>query len=128
MNGQTREQIVKFTERFSRNQRKAKQELRTVRTQHPTRKGRISVLKRRRGLNRCRYRGDAGMQRWVGLGVIADTLINVVGSWQSITVAKISWCELRQQKREDGNAASRQYAPSRFWTLLVRNIYFCAAK
>src|SRR5207249_6543851 len=26
--------------------------------------GRISVLKRRHGLNRCRYRGDAGMQRW----------------------------------------------------------------
>ncbi len=39
--------------------------------------GRISVLKRRHGLNRCRYRGDAGMQRWVGLGVIADNLINI---------------------------------------------------
>jgi IS5 family transposase len=39
--------------------------------------GRISVLKRRHGLNRCRYRGDAGMQRWVGLGVISDTLINI---------------------------------------------------
>src|SRR5437764_592084 len=39
--------------------------------------GRISVLKRRHGLNRCRYRGDAGMQRWVGLGVSADNLINI---------------------------------------------------
>ena len=39
--------------------------------------GRISVLKRRHGLNRSRYRGDDGMQRWVGLGVIADTLINI---------------------------------------------------
>jgi transposase, IS5 family len=39
--------------------------------------GRISVLKRRHGLNRCRYRGDAGMHRWVGLGVIADNLINI---------------------------------------------------
>lgn len=39
--------------------------------------GRISVLKRRHGLTRCRYRGDAGMQRWVGLGVIADNLINI---------------------------------------------------
>jgi IS5 family transposase len=39
--------------------------------------GRISVLKRRHGLNRCRYRGEAGMQRWVGLGVIADNLINI---------------------------------------------------
>jgi transposase, IS5 family len=39
--------------------------------------GRISVLKRRHGLHRCRYRGDAGMRRWVGLGVIADNLINI---------------------------------------------------
>ena len=39
--------------------------------------GRISVGKRRHGLNRCRYRGDDGMKRWVGLGVIADNLINV---------------------------------------------------
>jgi IS5 family transposase len=39
--------------------------------------GRISVLKRRHGLNRCRYRGDDGMKRWVGLGVISDNLINI---------------------------------------------------
>jgi IS5 family transposase len=39
--------------------------------------GRISVLKRRHGLNRCRYKGDAGMKRWVGLAVIADNLINI---------------------------------------------------
>lgn len=39
--------------------------------------GRISVLKRRHGLNRCRYQGDRGMKRWVGLGVIADNLINI---------------------------------------------------
>ena len=39
--------------------------------------GRISVVKRRHGLNRCRYKGDAGMKRWVGLGVIADNLINI---------------------------------------------------
>jgi IS5 family transposase len=39
--------------------------------------GRISVSKRRHGLNRSRYRGDDGMQRWVGLGVIADNVINV---------------------------------------------------
>lgn len=39
--------------------------------------GRISVLKRRHGLNRCRYRGLAGMERWVGLGVIADNLIHI---------------------------------------------------
>jgi transposase, IS5 family len=39
--------------------------------------GRISVLKRRHGLNRCRYRGMEGMRRWVGLGVIADNLLNI---------------------------------------------------
>ncbi len=39
--------------------------------------GRISLLKRRHGLNRCRYKGMPGIQRWVGLGVIADNLINL---------------------------------------------------
>ena len=39
--------------------------------------GRISVVKRRHGLSRSRYKGDAGMQRWVGLGVIADNLVNI---------------------------------------------------
>jgi IS5 family transposase len=39
--------------------------------------GRISVAQRRHGLNRSRYRGDAGIQRRVGLGVIADNLINI---------------------------------------------------
>ena len=39
--------------------------------------GRISVVKRRHGLNRCRDKGDRGMRRWVGLSVIADNLINI---------------------------------------------------
>src|SRR3989441_7173720 len=39
--------------------------------------GCISVLKRRHGLSRCRYRGFHGMERWVGLGVIADNLIQI---------------------------------------------------
>lgn len=39
--------------------------------------GRISVVKRRHGLSRCRYKGDAGLKRWVGLGVIADNLISM---------------------------------------------------
>jgi IS5 family transposase len=38
--------------------------------------GRIS-LKRRHGLNRCRYKGLPGIQRWGGLGVIADNQINI---------------------------------------------------
>jgi IS5 family transposase len=39
--------------------------------------GRISLLKRRHGLNRSRYKGEAGMKRWVGFGIIADNLINI---------------------------------------------------
>jgi len=39
--------------------------------------GRISILKRRHGLNRSRYKGTPGMKRWVGLGVMADNMINI---------------------------------------------------
>jgi IS5 family transposase len=39
--------------------------------------GRISVLKRRHGLRRCRYHGADGMSRWVGLGVIANNVVSV---------------------------------------------------
>jgi len=37
--------------------------------------GRISAVKRGQGLRRCRYRGEAGMERWVGLGIIASNLL-----------------------------------------------------
>jgi transposase, IS5 family len=36
--------------------------------------GRISGLKRRHKLDRCRYHGTAGMERWVGWGIIAHDL------------------------------------------------------
>jgi transposase, IS5 family len=39
--------------------------------------GRISLLKRRHGLTRSRYKGLHGIKRWVGFGVIADNLINI---------------------------------------------------
>ncbi len=35
---------------------------------------RISLLKRRFGLDRCRYHGDDGMNRWVGWGIITYDL------------------------------------------------------
>ena len=38
--------------------------------------GRISVIKRRHGLRRCRYHGPDGTARWVGLGVIANNLMS----------------------------------------------------
>ena len=40
--------------------------------------GRISVLKRKHGLDRCRNHGEDGFQRWVGWGVIANNL-TVIG-------------------------------------------------
>ena len=36
--------------------------------------GRISLLRRRFGLRRCRYRGEVGMERWVGWAIIAHDL------------------------------------------------------
>ena len=39
--------------------------------------GRINVVKRRHGLDRCRYKGDSGMRRWVGLAVIGDNLVTL---------------------------------------------------
>jgi IS5 family transposase len=36
--------------------------------------GRISVLKRKYGWDRCRNRGEEGFERWVGFGVIANNL------------------------------------------------------
>ena len=32
---------------------------------------------RRHGLDRCLYPGQDGMKRWVGMGLIADNLINI---------------------------------------------------
>jgi transposase, IS5 family len=39
--------------------------------------GRISVVKRRHRLDRCRCKGSVGMDRWAGLGVIADSVVNI---------------------------------------------------
>jgi IS5 family transposase len=39
--------------------------------------GRISGLKRGHGLERCRYHGEDGMERWVGWGVIAHDLLKI---------------------------------------------------
>jgi IS5 family transposase len=41
--------------------------------------GRISVLKRRYGLDRCLYQGEDGFERWVGWGIIAHNLF-VIGT------------------------------------------------
>ena len=48
--------------------------------------GRISVLKRCFGLHRCRYHGEAGMERWVGWGVLAHNLRQISRSMTSGSV------------------------------------------
>jgi transposase, IS5 family len=61
-------------------ERKKHQKLRWFRNGQKWRtgaEGRISLLKRRHGLNRSRYKGPCGIKRWVGLGVIGDNLINI---------------------------------------------------
>ncbi len=39
--------------------------------------GRISVLKRKHGLDRCRNHGEEGFHRWIGWGVIANNLTQI---------------------------------------------------
>lgn len=39
--------------------------------------GRISVLKRKYGLDRCLNRGENGFERWVGWGIIANNLTHI---------------------------------------------------
>ena len=39
--------------------------------------GRIQVLRRDRGLKRCRYHGEGGMGRWMGWGILTHNLIKV---------------------------------------------------
>ncbi len=50
-------------------------------------KGRISVLRRRLGLDRCRYHGHDGMEYWVGLGILAHNLRTISRS----VAAKQTW-------------------------------------
>jgi IS5 family transposase len=42
--------------------------------------GRIHVLRRDRGLKRCRYHGERGMGRWVGWGILTHNLAKVAGA------------------------------------------------
>jgi len=62
-----------------RKQRDRQRWFRKGRHYHNGVEGRISVLKRRHGLDRCRYHGKKGFQRWVGWGIIAPNLL-VTGS------------------------------------------------
>lgn len=62
----------------ARRQHEAQPWFRRGRRFHNGVEGRISVLKRKHGLDRCRNHGQDGFQRWVAWGVIANNL-TVVG-------------------------------------------------
>jgi IS5 family transposase len=49
--------------------------------------GRISVLRRRYGLNRCLAHGDVGLRRWVGWGILAANLVQVAQTLKARQVA-----------------------------------------
>jgi hypothetical protein len=57
--------------------RKGKVGTATARNGAPDTRDASGVVKRRHGLDRCRYKTEVGMQRWVGLGVISDNLLNI---------------------------------------------------
>ncbi len=65
------------TKSMERKQRQKKRWFRKAQKWRTGCEGRISVLKRRHGLHRSRYRGTDGMRRFVGLGILADNLINI---------------------------------------------------
>jgi IS5 family transposase len=58
----------------SRRQHEQKRSFQRGRRFHAGVEGRISVIKRKHGLGRCRNRSRAGFERWVGWGVIANNL------------------------------------------------------
>lgn len=58
----------------SRRQHEQKRSFRRGRRFHAGVEGRISVVKRKHGLGRCRNRGRTGFERWVGWGIIANNL------------------------------------------------------
>lgn len=61
----------------ARRQHEAQPWFRRARRFHVGVEGRISVLKRKHGLNRCRNHGEKGFHRWVGWGVIANNLTQI---------------------------------------------------
>ena len=58
----------------SRTQRERQRWFRRGRRFHAGIEGRISVVSRKHGLDRCRDKGKTGFDRWVGWGVIANNL------------------------------------------------------
>jgi IS5 family transposase len=60
-----------------RKQHEKQRWFRRGRRYHQGVEGRISVLKRRHGLDRCLYHGQDGIERWIGWGLIAHNLLRI---------------------------------------------------
>jgi IS5 family transposase len=60
-----------------RKQHEKQRWFRRGRRYHQGVEGRISVLKRRHGLDRCLYHGQDGFERWIGWGLIAHNLLKI---------------------------------------------------
>jgi IS5 family transposase len=60
-----------------RKQHEKQRWFRRGRRYHQGVEGRISVLKRRHGLDRCLYHGRDGFERWIGWGLIAHNLLKI---------------------------------------------------
>jgi transposase, IS5 family len=52
--------------------------------------GRISVLRRRFGLDRCRDHGEAGLGRWVGWGIVTANLLTIAQTVAARSARRIS--------------------------------------
>jgi len=61
----------------TRKQHERQRWFRRGRRYHQGVEGRISVLKRRHGLDRCLYHGEDGFEGWVGWGLIAHNLLSI---------------------------------------------------
>jgi IS5 family transposase len=70
--------------------------------------GRISVIKRRHGLRRCRYRGADGTARWVGLGVIANNLRSTAAFMNKRATSSYTQMEIGRMQRPDSRPAARK--------------------
>jgi IS5 family transposase len=64
----------------TRQRREAQPWFKAVRRWRSGIEGRISGLRRARGLDRCLNRGETGMERWLGWGVIANNLVIIAAA------------------------------------------------
>jgi hypothetical protein len=91
--------------------------------------GRISVLKRRHGLDRCLYPGLEGMKRWVGMGVNrrqSDQHRTAPGALSGMRNENRT--SLNSERPASGKITSQHPRKLRPQTRFIGNGHFCAGK